>query len=451
MSVDATVERLASSDRTEREAAEETLVAAGAEAVEPVLRALCDEESPIDWSTSASLLRRLGDPAFGPLIAAMAAAPTSEVARRCGWALMAVEVSTPAVYLPALRHPHPKVRRSGIYFFQRRQVDAEPYLPDLIALLDDPDEGVRDNLIRGFGEIGAVAAPALREVRRGAGRKRRAALAALAEIGGWDALDDHDRRVITRLIEIKSGYEEPEPMHLCGSWYALPTADQAAVLDAFDLVEPRPVTMRLGESAWNRDQHSSRHRVEHPECRRNYVTPCLDGWTLVFGRMPSVAHIRDADDFEKALRADVKARTARLSDRFGAAHWYGTSCGDGWTAWCIAEKGEVVRFYDNFDPDDQIGDGHPAETGYRLPHGSAFPEGALAGLAHLPMEEIMERIRQLREELDIPDDADSTMIAGRLSVNPDEFGPHTRVEGRAVLALTACGVAHGSTPGALSV
>ncbi|GGN43494.1 hypothetical protein FHR83_001782 [Actinoplanes campanulatus] len=451
MSVDATVERLASSDKTEREAAEEALVAAGAEAVEPVLRALCDEESPIDWSTSASLLRRLGDPAFGPLIAAMAAAPTSEVARRCGWALMAVEVSTPAVYLPALRHPHPKVRKSGIYFLcWQRKAAAEPYLPDLIALLDDPDEGVRDNLIRGFGEIGAVAAPALREVRRGAGRKRRGALAALAEIGGWGALDDHDRQAIIRLIEIKSGYEDPEPMHLCGSWYAVPTADQAAVLDAFDLVEPRPVTMRLGESAWNRDSHSWT-RGPHHGCRRVYVTPALDGWTLVFGRMPAVAHAIRGDDFEAVFRADAKDRCARLSARFGAAHWYGTSCGDGWTAWCIAEKGEVVRFYDVFGPDDQIGDGHPAEAGYRLPHDNGIPESILRDPDLLSAPDLVDRIRRAREEEGIPEEVDSTEIAGRLSVNPHEFGPHTRVEGRAVLALTACGVAHGSTPGVVAI
>ena len=116
-------------------------------------------------------------------------------------------------------------------------------------------------------------------------------------------------RVVDRLVEVKAAYEVPAPMHLCGSWFAVPTADQAAVLDAFELAASRRVTMRLGGSAWNHDHHNWSSAAH----RRRYATPALDGWTLVFGRSPAVAHA-DRDQSNDAL-----SRCAS----FGAAHWCG--------------------------------------------------------------------------------------------------------------------------------
>jgi hypothetical protein len=54
-------------------------------------------------------------------------------------------------------------------------------------------------------------------------------------------------------------------------------------------------------------------------------------------------------------------RCTELSARFGAAHWYGMSCGDGWTSWCIAENGSVQRFYDAYACEEDQGPRHPAE------------------------------------------------------------------------------------------
>ncbi|MFC7484006.1 hypothetical protein ACFQX7_33765 [Luedemannella flava] len=324
----------------------------------------------------------------------------------------------------------------------------EPYLPALAGLLDDPDDDVRRRAIWAIGEVGWAAVPLLRQIRRGGARKRRAALTTLADIGGWDALEEADQRAVTRLIEVKAAHEVPEPMHLCGTWYALPTTDQAAVLDAFELTRPTPVTMRLGGSAWNNDLHNW-SSVAHLDCRRMYVSPALDGWTLVFGILPAVAHATD-EDSEEVWRADAMSRSAALSGVFGEAHLYGASCGDGWTAWCIAKAGEVVRFYDVFDPDGQIGDGHPGEEGYLLPHVDAFPDDAFDGVP-LGGDAFTERYLQVKRELNIPDEAHATTVAGRLSVDPSGLGPHTIVEGRGVIALTACGLAEGSTPGALRI
>ncbi|WP_327411646.1 hypothetical protein [Streptomyces sp. NBC_01233] len=58
------------------------------------------------------------------------------------------------------------------------------------------------------------------------------------------------------------------------------------------------------------------------------------------------------------------------------------SCGDGWTAWCSAEAGAVVRHYDAFDAEENGDEGpsHPGESGYLLPHEHGFPEDAFDGV-----------------------------------------------------------------------
>lgn len=429
-------------DDKDREA-QDALVAAGGEAVGPVLRLLCDEGSPVKWHVPATVLTRIGDPAFRPLAGAITVAATPEVARRCRWTFGNLRLTDPAIFTTVLDHPHPEVRQTALLGLQHLKAGAEPFLPVLAGLLDDPVADVRQRAIWAIGEVGDAAVPYLRSLRRGAGRKRRGALTALAEIGGWEALDEIDRTAVERLIEVKAAGEVPAPMHLCGFWYALPTTDQAAVLDAFDLTEARPATMRMGESVWNLDQHNW-STDPHRHCRRAYVSPALNGWTLVFGASPEVAHTDD----EAARRDHLLRRTAELSARFGAAHWYGASCGDNWTAWCLAEGGEVTRYYDVYEPDEQVGPGHPAEEGYLLPHEDAFPDDAFAGVA---TKDFAARYAQVKRELGIPDEAHATTVAARASVDPGALGPHTRAEGRAVIALTSCGRDAGSTPGAPAI
>ena len=69
MKIETLVKRLAGPGHR---AASDALVALGAQAVRPVLDVLCDEDSPVDWATSATVLRRIGRPALDPLIEAMA-------------------------------------------------------------------------------------------------------------------------------------------------------------------------------------------------------------------------------------------------------------------------------------------------------------------------------------------------------------------------------------------
>ncbi|MEU8799585.1 HEAT repeat domain-containing protein [Spirillospora sp. NPDC048819] len=430
------IERLAGPGQ---KAASDALAAIGAPAVEPVLAVLCDEDSPVDWGTSAMVLRRIGLPALAPLIEAMAAAPTREVARRCGWAHSGLKIDDLAAFVPGLRHPAPKVRGNSAYVLQLKGTAALPHAPDLIALLADPDADVRQHAIWALEGIGPDVVPLLREVRRSrtAGRLRGPALEAIVAVAGPAGLDDRDLALVRRLIRVKQAAEAPEPMHLCGTWYAVPSGDQGDILDAFGLSDPEPATMRMGASAWNGDHHGG------GAASRVYVTPRFDGWTLVFG-----------DPFDGAGEPDhdeVQGHCRELSRRFGSAHWYGASCGDHWTAWCVAEQGEIIRYYDVFEPDVQVGPAHPAEDGYLLPHVDGFPDDAFDGIDISDHEAFSARYHQVKKDLDIPDECHATTFAARASVDPSALGAHTRVEGRAVLALTGHGREHGHPRGALEI
>ena len=353
------------------------------------------------------------------------------------------------MYADALRHPSPGARKQAAYALQVMKGDALPYAQALTGLLADPDPEVRQHAVWAFAAMGVGAVPVLRQARAAGGPGRRAAMTALAETGGWDALEARDQARVERLIQIKIPGEVPSPMHLCGSWFAIPGADQAAVLSAFALSDPMPVTMRLGESAWNYDHH--RWGREHARCARTYVTPVLDGWTLIFGALQEVAHARSHSAAEEALRHGVQGRCRELSVRFGAAHWYGASCGDDWTAWCLAESGSIVRYYDAFSPGDQIGPAHPAESGFLLPHEDGFPGDAFDGVNPDDTTAFMTRYLQVKEALAIPDTAHATTVAARTSVNPAALGPHTSITGHGLIAATACGRSLPSPPGALKI
>ncbi|WP_433206438.1 hypothetical protein ACQP1G_19930 [Nocardia sp. CA-107356] len=164
----------------------------------------------------------------------------------------------------------------------------------------------------------------LREMRRSPRLYRWHALTGLAEIVGWDGLDLADQALVQRLIRIRIPHEVAEPFDPDGVWYAIPTHDQAAVLEALDLSDPMPVTMWLGQAAAS-DGFLLDGKV-------GYFTPVLDGSTLPF-----------------VWSLDLEDTTAALSRRFGTAHGYvnwDDYHGFGFaTGWCIAENGTIVRYY----------------------------------------------------------------------------------------------------------
>ncbi|MFB9930347.1 HEAT repeat domain-containing protein [Amycolatopsis halotolerans] len=451
MGIPELIEQLAAPEMEARQAAGAALVAAGAAAVGPVLAVLCNEASPVYWGDPANVLRRIGDPAFDPVLDVILSTGTEEVRRRARWTFGGIEVSDLTRYAEVLAHPDSSIRDTAAFVLQNAGSAALPMAPALVPLLTDADEDVCQRAVWAFAGIGPGVIPLLRRVRRSTAPQRRQALTALAEVGGWDALDAADQRLVERLIAVKLRDEKPASMHLCGGWYALPTKDQGAVLEAFGLSDAMTVTMRLGESAWNSDHHGGTLGHEHGRCSRTYVSPVLDGWTLVFGDPPGSAHSASAET-ESGRRQYIRRRCAELSGVFGAAHWYGESCGDGWTAWCLAEHGRIIRCYDVFEPEDQVGNGHAAEDGYRLPHeDGGFPEGWIDGIDVSDTAALQERYEQVKRDFAIPDVCHAADIAGRLSVDPSELDERTSVLGHGVLALTACGRRYGTPRGALHI
>ena len=403
MEVGELLARLRSCDQEERQGAVDALVEAGE--VEPVIAELRAEIDHRTWPALAEVLWRIGDPAYEPLVRALAAEPRDSYAHL--WLRLAlVKGADRSRVVDLLGHPSPAVRAAGARAVGRA---GEP-APGLVPLLVDDDEDVRRLALEAFKDIGPAAVPLLRAVRRSPAKARRKALAALLESDGVRALDAVDRRVVDRWIGHRIAHEVPEPMHVCGEWYAVPSDDQDSVLEACGLSDPMPITMRIGGFTWNHDNHDW-DEEGHVRCSRMYVSPVLDGWTLVFGDPVDQDHARPRDLW-----------TAELSRRFGAAHWYGLGCGKDWTAWAFAENGRVVRKHSSFSSAARFGPPHPAEEGFRLPDGIG--------------------------PLFLVDDGDppfgyATDIAGRASVDPTALGAHTVRRGQGVLALTACGRRHG--------
>ncbi|CCH30988.1 hypothetical protein ABZ816_01810 [Actinosynnema sp. NPDC047251] len=417
MEIDALLVRLTAPDDDSRQAAVDALAAAGEAAFDPLVRVIAQGGPAATWR-----------------------------AERAFHLLADVPLTR---YAAVARHPSPAVRRCALWKLAMSGDAAVPVAEGLVPLLfPDAEDTAEDTaadtrkLVRStFEHIGPGLVPALRRARRTApGRHRRFLVETLVAVGGWDALDTADQAVVRRLIAVKRLTEEPARTHVCGSWYAVRTTDQSAVLAAFGLSDPMPVTMRLGQSAWNRDTHGS---GEHRGCSRAYVSPAFSGWTLVFGR--PLRHVEPSD------RA-VRELCARLSAEHGAAHWYGQSCGDDWNAWCLAEDGEAVRYYDLHQRDAWFGGPHPAEAGRYLPHeDSGLPEDWAEGIALTDTDALRARLTRLEQELGLPEPCHTAGIAGRTSVDPASFGPDTPFTGHGVLALTSCGREHGGPPGVLEI
>ncbi|MFQ6329150.1 HEAT repeat domain-containing protein [Nocardia sp. CWNU-33] len=240
----------------------------------------------------------------------------------------------------------------------------------LLTLLGSPLERVRQNAVWYLAELGPRVAPVLRALRSTRMPGRHAAISALAELD-WTELDTADRVLLQRLIRVKQLTEVPQPMIPQGEWYALPTTDQAAVLAAFDLRDPVPATMRMGFAPWqlNGPWQPLPEYIGYGitgDYGQVFVTPALDGWTLVFADSSVLAVDENAVEEEPEF-ASAHRRCAELSRRFGTAHWYlETENGGCWdqSGWCVADNGEVVRFcYYDFDIDGGVRIGPAAESG----------------------------------------------------------------------------------------
>ncbi|MGW1427879.1 hypothetical protein ACWD6K_04570 [Streptomyces sp. NPDC002431] len=131
--------------------------------------------------------------------------------------------------------------------------------------------------------------------------------------------------------------DHPRPLSTCWLfWIAVPTGDQGGVMASLGLTRPVPVTFAEAEAVIDEDGHGGAE--ENPDgMARVYVSPEIDGWTLVIGPWCDPC---DSDRSDEVLRLCVD-----LSSRYGVAqaYYFGIQ-GDG-SAWLIAEDGVVVRRY----------------------------------------------------------------------------------------------------------
>ncbi|WP_256356116.1 hypothetical protein [Streptomyces sp. PKU-EA00015] len=193
--------------------------------------------------------------------------------------------------------------------------------------------------------------------------------------------------------------DTPTPITACWlHWLAIPTGDQAAVLDAMGLTDPRPTDFAQAVEAVDDDAHDPDHGYD-----RVFVTPELDGWTLVVG-----AWCDPTED-------DMPALCEQLSARFGKAQAYYHGAQSDGSAWLVAENGHVVRRAAfTGEPDDEeltIGEPLPFEVQCRAEAGDD------------------DEWDWLSSEL-------APKLAEALSINPHTLGPHTPTRGHGVLART---------------
>ncbi|MGW5754423.1 hypothetical protein [Nocardia rhamnosiphila] len=222
-------------------------------------------------------------------------------------------------------------------------------------------------------------------------------LGAVADVGGWRALDIDEQATLRHALRDMSADETPRPLgeengDVLFDWLAVPTGDHAALLDELGLTCAVPAPQELGLGVWGSGGV--------------YVTPQWDGWTLICGHGVS---IESADSTPSGLE--------RLSRRFGAAHWYGADYGC--NGWALAENGKLVRlcmFGDALERDTFVGEPHRAEV-----------DATLTRCADIDYDD---------EDDDGRPRCGPTDVAAYGSVDPTAVGPHTRVEGHGLIAIS---------------
>ena len=418
------------------EAAADALVALGADGVERLVRAAMDEESPVDRRRIAAVLVRIGDAGFDGLLQGLASASTDRSRRQVGFAFSHFGAVALDRYITALSHPLPQVRREAVRGIQHCGEVGRPAVAALLPLLGDPDQEVARQAQDALILQGPRVIPLLQRVReRGPGRQRARALTVLAELGGEPVLSRADVFAVERLIRIKLLEDRPEPLWTCWNhWMAVPSGDQAGIMRALGLTDPRPVTFALGNDIVDSDGHGC-DTDEHTGHERVFITPELDGWTFVLGAW--------CDPCGKERSADVLRRCVELSAHYGQtqAYYYGGQ-GDG-SGWLVAEHGTVIRRYcETGEGEDEL-----LTLGDPLPYERARRE-------ELGLRPDWDAARESQDDEDewrwaahdlAPD------VARSFGVSPLDIGADTASRGTGVIALTPYGVAHGVPAGAYRI
>ncbi|WP_329025605.1 HEAT repeat domain-containing protein [Streptomyces sp. NBC_00690] len=420
-------------DRGMREAARDVLAAMGQAAVQPLLRELLRESSPVrPWEIEFVVTTKIGLAAYNEVLTALAQAMDQESRRRIGGVFTGFRAVER--YIEALSHPSAHVRNYaavGIQFARavppgrppQPGQDLDSVIEALIPVLADPHPEVAQRVEWVLTMLGPGVIEPLRKIRRdGPGALRARALTVLASVGGEQALSGHDLAAVERLIRIKVLGEQAIPLDTCSlSWIAVPGGDRMGIMEVLSLWDQRQCTFALGHSVVAHDS------VDVPAYGRVYVTPQVDGWTLLLGPWCSPV------DPERA--EDVLRLVAELSRRYDQAQAYYFGEQGGGSGWLVAEAGQVVRRFFACWGDDEarfaLGDPLLQETAWRTEMGLASSPG-VESADDDPAEQWEDRAAYLAPEL-----------AQALGVSPFNLGPHTQVRGTGTIALTPYAREHG--------
>jgi len=353
------IDDLDSGDSARTAAAVEQLAAHGEHALPGLLDRVGADYSSQRLTAYGDVLSRIGPPAFDAVVAA------SKAGELNGWytprLLRGFGERCAGRYAALALDPDASLSRYGFEGLLRLRTDSEAGLRALVNLVARGGDfyGAPGDYIRVMWD---AYAPRLRELCRdpaSARPVRRGALGLLIEGGGLDALDEHDRMLVERLVRVKlPGSVRAVPdTQLSAWWLAVPGATYEGVFEALGLHDPRPVTVQAGVAAAMCDEIPS-PTPEDPSrgISRAFVTPELDGWRLVFGRFPQLIGYDDWNDMVETVE--------RVSVACGQAQLFFVDDAGGADIWFVAEDGRMVRQYaaegdweeeDDEDPDDITG------------------------------------------------------------------------------------------------
>ncbi|MEV7795317.1 hypothetical protein AB0O68_25480 [Streptomyces sp. NPDC087512] len=179
------------------------------------------------------------------------------------------------------------------------------------------------------------------------------------------------------------------------------------------LTDAVPVSFSQAQEAVDEDSHSGTERLS-----RVYVSPVLNGWTLVIGRWCDPRDPERSDDVLRLCEA--------LSARYGQAqaYYYGAQ-GTG-SAWLIAEQGAVARRYCETDE----GEDHYLTLGEPLP----FERSRREALGLPTTWDAATETEEDEEEWALETAHMAPKIAAQLSISPFALTARTPTSGTGVLA-----------------
>lgn len=207
--------------------------------------------------------------------------------------------------------------------------------------------GERSSLVWRLARREQTIVPQLQHIRRhGPGKLRAAALEILVNIVGEAGLHPADLAAAERLVRIKAPLEPFLNVSLCwDAWMCVRGGDQRGIMSAAGLTPVRPATFALATSVVS-------DRLDDPD-GLVFVTPELNGWTVVAGRW--------CDPSNDERGEEVRLLVEKLSSEYGEAHAYFITEYSEYSTWLVAKNGQTIRRYSEESAASAIGRPLPVE------------------------------------------------------------------------------------------